>query len=126
MYRIGLAKTGLELFKNRPILGAGINNFAALFGSLAGVYTYAHNNYIELLVGVGLFGFVIYYSGYVYIIKKAISLKKNDLQLSSLALTLIVSLLILEIALVSYVDFTSQFLICIAFCAINIVRHKSN
>src|SRR5690606_34205038 len=29
--------------------------------------TYSHNNFIELLVGVGLIGFLIYYSIYFYI-----------------------------------------------------------
>lgn len=55
---------GLEAWRNKPILGYGIDNYRALFvGAPGGRYTYSHNNFIEVLVGTGLVGLLVYYLG---------------------------------------------------------------
>ena len=64
--RTDLIKEGLLLFSQRPFLGYGINNFRYYYGQKTGLRTYTHNNFLELLVGVGLLGFFIYYSIYIY------------------------------------------------------------
>lgn len=52
-----LIEQGLEWFKERPVFGYGIGTFAYLHG--AGEY--AHNGYIELLVGMGLVGTIAFF-----------------------------------------------------------------
>ena len=52
-----MVEFGLELFKERPIHGYGMNNFSRLYY----LNTYSHNNYIELLVSGGVVAFVLYY-----------------------------------------------------------------
>ena len=55
--RAMMISNGFELFKNSPIWGYGLNNFSCI----AGGGTYSHNNYIELLVSLGLLGTIAYY-----------------------------------------------------------------
>jgi len=79
-----LIEDGLFLFKQRPLLGFGINNFREYYGSKTGLYTYTHNNFLELLVGVGLLGFFIYYSIYIisfYLLIKKYFKTKQDIYL---------------------------------------------
>ncbi len=74
--RIYLAEIGLDLFKNHPLVGVGVNNFRAYApGGL-----YSHNNYVELLAGVGLVGTMIFYSIYVFIFQKILQVHKIDMK----------------------------------------------
>ncbi|MBO5452573.1 MAG: O-antigen ligase family protein, partial [Clostridia bacterium] len=57
--RIRYITEGFNYFKNNILFGGGICYSLSMFG------TYAHNNYIEMLINFGLVGFVIYYYGYV-------------------------------------------------------------
>lgn len=61
-----MVKFGLEMLASRPILGYGINNYRVLLENSIGVRKYAHNNYIELLVGTGIIGTAIFYSMYLH------------------------------------------------------------
>lgn len=110
---------GLEWFQENPIFGYGINNFRVLSNSTSmfmGYNFYAHNNHIELLVDVGIIGFLIYYSFYYYIIR---SLKGHfaDNRLNKWILVLLVIRLFLDAAMVSYYSFTSNLILCICFYA---------
>jgi hypothetical protein len=51
-FRHLMVEYGWAGFLNRPLLGHGIDCFRQYFGSLTNFYTYAHNNYIELLFDV--------------------------------------------------------------------------
>ncbi len=59
-----MIRFGMDLFKDRPLLGHGINNYRVLLGEAKGWNTYAHNNLVELLVGTGIIGVLAYYSIY--------------------------------------------------------------
>lgn len=59
--RAELILQGFRLWMQHPIWGIGINNFAIKQSVHAGTYYYSHCNYIELLSGIGLIGFFIYY-----------------------------------------------------------------
>lgn len=52
-----MVEFGLELFKERPLHGYGLRNFAKLYY----LNTYSHNNYVELLVSGGIVALVLYY-----------------------------------------------------------------
>ena len=62
---------GMDYFKERPLLGHGIENFRYLYAQEVGKETYSHNNYIELLVNNGIVGLLLYYSFYISVILKA-------------------------------------------------------
>ncbi|SES42857.1 O-antigen ligase family protein [Salipaludibacillus aurantiacus] len=117
LIRRAMIDYGYLWFSNNPVFGYGINNYRELYGSVTGWYTYSHNNYIELLVGVGLIGTIIYYSGYILVVKSAIG-KRNTY--FTFALASIITIMIAEITMVSYFRFHTLLLICLAFSAISI------
>ena len=122
--RMFLITYGIEWFKEQPLLGYGINNFLTMSNNtsmFAGQNFYAHNKYIELLVDVGIIGFLIYYSCLVYIWKK---LKGNfsDSILNKWVASLIVVRLFLDFAMVSYYSFTSNLILCLCFYAVYVSR----
>lgn len=55
--RQSMIEYGLELFRERPLHGFGLDNFRALYIGRA----YSHNNYIELLSSGGIIALVLYY-----------------------------------------------------------------
>ena len=71
--RAELIRYGLELFMENPFLGYGLNNYHLFHWS--GVYS--HNNYIEVLVSLGIIGFIIYYSVFINSAFALIMKRKN-------------------------------------------------
>ncbi len=60
--RIYMLQSGIDYFLEKPFLGYGINNYRFLYAEeVYGIETYSHNNIIELLVGIGLIGTIIYH-----------------------------------------------------------------
>lgn len=114
--RAMMIDTGKNLFFHRPISGYGIGSFA----EISGFNTYAHNNFVELLVGVGIFGAVIYYSLYAYVIYFMIKLRHNKIITPLLVLMLLLT--ILEIGLVTYNEIEYQIIPILAFAAIRVVK----
>lgn len=94
--RAYLIQAAWEVFKDYPLLGVGISNFQN-FNRLG---LYAHNNYMELLAGVGMVGTVIFYSIYYFSLKAIAKIK--DLNLKIIFVFFIFILLIMDIAVVSY------------------------
>lgn len=104
--RFYFINVGLDIFKKYPLSGVGINNFGVYLKEVVGfsAFRYAHNNYIEVLSGLGIFGFISYYSfmGYLLIsfIKKI--LKKNLNNMLELSIILLIVILIGDLGIVSY------------------------
>jgi len=79
--RLDLYKEAFIVFKQYYLTGTGINSYVTLnFGSIdtsLGV----HNDYIQILVELGIFGFLIYFlpiiSVFMYTVKKIKSMHKN-------------------------------------------------
>lgn len=122
--RINMMKWGIEWFKESPIWGYGIGNYGQLLANKIGWGTYAHNNFIELLVGVGIIGFSLYYSVYTYIFYNLyLLMKKNE----KMAITLFVLLFTWTCSEVGAVNYTSKMTyvligICIAYIRLSKTR----
>jgi O-antigen ligase len=119
--RMEYIEYGIEWFKSNPIFGYGINNYRVLLGKEIGTVTYSHNNYIELLVGVGIIGIIIYYSGYLYVlinISKSAFKKKDPLFI--LLFIMLIAVLIAQYGFVTYYDFLINLILCIGFTTIRI------
>ena len=101
--------------KESPLIGYGIDNYRILLGKNIGLITYAHNNYIELLVGVGILGTVIYYAMYVNALICLLRSKKN-LNLRYLFLTFLLVVFIIDFASVNY--FSKHIYIVLAMSSI--------
>ena len=64
LMREKMIKLSIQLFKEKPVIGHGFNNF----GMITGLGSYSHNNMTELLVSTGIIGFMIFYIPYVRMI----------------------------------------------------------
>lgn len=103
-------KYGYYMWLDNPVLGTGLDNFKANINKYWTISrkAYAHNNYIELLSSTGLIGFIAYYGIYISLLIKLFKIKNsNYLDVTQLILintftTIILSLMILEFAMVSY------------------------
>lgn len=103
---------GWGLFKDKPLFGYGLDNFREF------AHTYSHNNYIELLVGVGLVGMMIFYSIYFFLVKKILRMK--DAFLKTIFLVIVCIILLMDFALVSYRNKILLFLLLFIFVIVEL------
>lgn len=122
-FRMSLIQWGFNWFTQKPYFGYGADNFRCLVGGMhtwSGLGgTYAHNNFIEILVNLGLVGFVLYYSMYVKIIVRFIkSLRYKDLQKLIFGCVFL-SVFINEYGMVTYLDKYMQIFYAIVWFVIS-------
>lgn len=73
--RSNLRTIAWNAFLQRPVEGWGVNSFKNLFND---GWIYSHCNYLELLVGTGIIGTIIFLSKYVYLFRKCTRISKMD------------------------------------------------
>ena len=100
--RLTFMRIAKQIFLENIFFGVGIVNFHVVLGTVMNASTYAHNNYYELLADLGLVGFALYYSYYIYV--AVATLKRTILgsQYAKLMLTLISAILICDFGIVSF------------------------
>jgi O-antigen ligase len=91
-----LINAGLNQFYEHPFFGVGMNNFRHFFTK------YAHNTYLELIVGLGIIGLSLFYSIHFIIIKKIIYMK--NLITKRVFLVFILVILAMDFVTVTYLD----------------------
>lgn len=120
--RLYLIEIGWNKFWESPIWGYGINCFRVFSNRsflFSGKNYYAHNNYAELMVDVGLLGlFIYYYFAHWYLYKKYKVIKDEGVK--KVLLVLLTVIVISDLAWVSYYGFISQMLLCVAFAVAKI------
>lgn len=107
--RIQFTYRAIEVFKEHPLIGVGIDNFR-LFNSNN---YYAHNNFVEILADLGVIGFIAYYWFFVYLILSIFKLEKNRNKI--FLLTIVVLILFMDVANVSYCTDSIQLFIAISY-----------
>lgn len=113
---------GFDFFMTSPILGNGHNNFAYLYSrEWLNTGVYSHNNFIELLCNLGVFGLIIYYSLYYLLIKE--TLKKNNTE-NSIIFAFLCTTLISEMGIVSYYSNIPQQIALSLCCIAKFRSHK--
>ncbi len=108
--RVVMAEEAMELWRERPIFGQGAGQFAALTKWDA----YSHNDYTELLCNLGLFGLLLYYSLHLAIIAVAVRPALKGSATHQAALAIVLLMLLMDTATVSYVSKTSWISIALA------------
>jgi O-antigen ligase len=116
--RLYMIDYGMKLFKQKPFLGYGLFNYSALTE-----YAYSHNNYVELLVGVGILGTAIYYSIYLNIIFNLFK-QLRKIKYAGLFVSLIIGLAIMEYGLVSYYEEFYQIIIVCGYCSLKLSKEN--
>ena len=127
LVRAQMIKFGFKMFQEKPIFGYGINNYKVLFKNAFGIRRYSHNNYIELLVGVGIVGLISYYLMYFKIMFELIKVKSKSLKnYRYLFLSLLISILIIGYSNVYYFKKHFYFILAMSSILINIYKEKYN
>ena len=114
--RLELIENGIELFRDSPLVGHGVNTYVAVSNSLVGFLAYSHNDYVELLVGVGLIGTIIYYITPISLVGTALSLSKQSKEtklLGSLCFALMTAYFVSNLFTVNY--YNKHFVVIFAF-----------
>ena len=95
--RTSMISDGWNIFKARMLTGFGVNNYRIV----SRYRTYAHNNFIEILVDIGLVGFVLYYLIYWNALK---NLWKSKTDAGKALFCIFLVRFMMEIAVVTYYD----------------------
>ena len=110
-------KAGVDVWLNHPIFGAGTASTIYYLG------VYSHNNFLEMLINSGLFGFCVFYSVYVFAakqyLKKAVLYRKIDKH-TSLLFALFCGVTVIGFAMVYYYDRYYMHLMATVFSAIRV------
>ena len=101
-----LIEQGLEAFRTHPFFGGGWYYFS----KYTGIHSYSHNNFIEILVTYGVFGFSLYYGMYYFLILKLIKIVKND-NIAKLFLVLNICILIADNTGISFSQYAINYII---------------
>lgn len=118
MIRMSLVELGIELFKEHPILGIGMDNPRLYTYAVVRETYYLHNNYVEILAGGGLVGIIIYYSVYIKLLISYIKHRNFDDLQYCICFVLLLLTLILDYGMVSYYS-KSTFILLLLFVKLN-------
>ena len=119
LYREQFMTNGIKWFKERPLFGYGIDGFSILNGIELDKWMYAHNNYIELLVDLGIVGFVFFYSAYLFAARK---LFRSSEEIEKLFGALIIADVVCHYSYVAYMRFPNMLMLCLSFALIRLRR----
>lgn len=128
--RLEMIELGCKWIKEKSLIGYGFDNFRTLYyAHLPRPWndTYSHNNYIELLVGGGIIGLVLYYQRYFYLL--AAALKCKNLIRQKFIIPIVLIFMVIEVGLVDYFDYFVQFFVCLCFApfySCNMRREKDD
>lgn len=125
--RVRITSWGFEVFKERPFLGHGLENFKILHLYRFGQMYIADNNYIELLVDQGMVGLLLYYSFHVWLIKNFVSvIKKNkNNRFLIMLFGMEIATIVCDYGVVSYRSMYIQILICTMAIALQNVKQRT-
>ena len=95
--RLMFIENGIEIWKENPFLGVGLNNFSYFFEG-----SYAHNNFVEILVNFGIVGFFFFYL--FFVLTGFAVYRTRDFSLRISGLFFIFIFLVMDYVWVSYYD----------------------
>jgi O-antigen ligase len=93
--RAEMIQQGIRLWLQAPLFGNGLDSFRGLSGQ----DTYSHNNYVELLCGIGIVGTLLFYAIHAQVVIRAARARHS---LRYYCWVFILTLLLADIGYVSY------------------------
>lgn len=125
--RLLMISSGLRGFLNSPIFGNGIDNGRIFSLASTGFDVYLHNNFVELLAGVGIVGFILYYYSYYDALKTVIKHRMKRDRYFDILIVLLVCRLILELGQVTYYGKDNVlFIVFFSLQSLYVVRNNIN
>ena len=122
--RDDMMQLGLDTFRQHPLAGVGIGSPHILAGQYLDFDSYLHNNFVELLCGGGIIGFVLYYAMYVYLFVGLFKYRKADSEAFYVALIWLAMMLIMNYGMVTYYSKIQWYYLVIHFLNVNHLRKK--
>jgi len=108
----------ISLWKNHPIIGAGLDGFSSYMARISYWHVaYSHNNYTEMLANYGIIGFLLYYvQRFIMIFRLRMKRYKNDKSICLLWICGLI-MIVMEYACVTYYSLPVQLIFI--FCALS-------
>ena len=123
MLRDKFIENGKKWFLDKPLFGYGLNNYKVLNLRATGEMTYAHNNFIEIAVDLGIVGLIWYYAPFLVLaVKLLLSYKKGNINIY-LFVSLIISV-VSHYGTVSYYGFYQNFILLLCFYVVDKMKEK--
>lgn len=124
--RGNMRELGWRWFWKNPILGIGVANPHIIAARELSVDTYLHDNFVELLCGGGIVGFILYYGMYVYLFAKLWKYRNTDRGLVAFFAAWLILMLIMNYGMVTYLSKLQNFYLMIHFLNILMLHRKAN
>lgn len=113
--RAQMREIGMQQFWRTPLLGIGIGSSRLLTYNAFGIYTYLHNNYVELLSCGGIIAAVLYYFPFLTMGKAFLRGKNFTRYETAFCAVLLVLLLVWDYGAVSYNSKIHYFFLMVLF-----------
>lgn len=116
---------GLEWFLKYPIGGVGIANPHILAAQYYSFDAYLHDNFVELLCGGGIIGFVLYYAIYGYLFRQLWKYRNIDRQQTIFFALWLGLMLAMNYGMVTYYSKSQNFYLMIHFVNVYNLKRKA-
>ena len=113
--RLEYIKLGMDLFKEHPLIGIGIDNARVYTIRISGLDHYLHNNYVEMLACGGIIGTALYYWIYAYLFHSFAKYKKLRDAEFDICLILMICAVVMEYGMVTYESRETYYMLLL-FC----------
>ena len=120
--RMRFAQIAIDVFKSHPLVGVGLDNYR-FYNSM--LY-YSHNNYLELAADLGIIGVFIYYLLPIKVLISCLFVNKLKNRNIILVFVILLVILILDVANVSYESDSTQLYIAIMYGLYIRYKYKRN
>ncbi len=113
---------GMSQFVKNPILGIGMGNSIYVNEKMIGRSIYLHNNFVDILVNVGIIGFVLYYL--FYLIPFGILNKNRGDMVTGICFLILIVSVVMDYGMVSMFDRETYFYIMMIWLQRDILKKK--
>ena len=123
LIRVKMIKWGFESFLERPVLGHGLESGAVIMQKHGSGFSLFHNQYVEMLSGLGLIGSCLYFSMFLYPFVRLIKPALKGNETSVIAVVILVSIAVLFVFGTDH-DQAIPVLLCYCFLEAESLRRK--
>ncbi len=115
--RSNMLEDAFNVFRQHPIFGVGQDGYRYV-NSYS--FTYSHNNYVEILANLGILGFGIFYSLYIWLFCQSKRANKSGM----LSMCILIVTLVMDYGSVGYAIESTYVLLGIGFSAVECLGKK--